>query len=123
MEHGSDGAPRALTALVTGAARRGGIGAAIAVENARHGVTANAILPGLVASSAVLSMPRPIIDAWLARIPTGRLVDTDEIAAAASFFASRAAASVTGQELTIDGGQTLNALSVTGSVLAPAGSG
>ena len=46
----------------------------VAVENAPHGITANAILPGLVASAGVLSMPQPIIDAWLERIPTGRLV-------------------------------------------------
>jgi acetoacetyl-CoA reductase len=87
----------------------------IAAENAPHGITANAILPGLVASAGVLGMPREIIDAWLERIPTGRLVGTEEIAEAAAFFCSPATGSVTGQELVIDGGQTLNSLSVTGS--------
>jgi NAD(P)-dependent dehydrogenase (short-subunit alcohol dehydrogenase family) len=89
----------------------------VAAENASHGITANAILPGLVASAGVLSMPQPIIDAWLSRIPIGRLVEPAEIAAAASFFASPGAGSVTGQELVIDGGQTLNSLSVTSSVM------
>jgi acetoacetyl-CoA reductase len=89
----------------------------IAAENAAHGITANAILPGLVASSGVLQMPTPIIDAWLERIPSGRLVATEEIAEAAAYFASAAAASTTGQELLIDGGQSLNTLSVTGSVV------
>lgn len=89
----------------------------VAVENAGHGITANAILPGLVASSGVTAMPAAIIDAWLKRIPTGRLVAPAEIAAAASYLCSPGAASVTGQELVIDGGQTLNALSVTGSVV------
>ena len=46
----------------------------IAAENAAHGVTANAILPGLVASSGVLAMPEGILEAWRERIPTGRLV-------------------------------------------------
>ncbi len=89
----------------------------IAAENASEGITANAILPGLVGSTGVLSMPQEIIDVWLERIPTGRVVSTAEIAEAVAFFASPAAGSVTGQELLIDGGQSLNSLSVTRSVL------
>jgi len=88
----------------------------VAAESAPHGVTANAILPGLVASSGVLAMPAPITEGWRARIPTGRLVDPAEVAAAAAYLASPAAGSVTGQELVIDGGLTLNTLSVTASV-------
>lgn len=88
----------------------------VAAENAALGVTANAILPGLVGSDAVRAMPPEIIDAWLARIPSGRLVDTADIAEAVAYFASPAAGSVTGQELLIDGGMTLNSLSVTSSV-------
>ncbi len=89
----------------------------IAAENAALGITANAILPGLVGSAGVLAMPQEIIDAWLERIPTGRVVSTAEIAEAVAYFASWAAGSVTGQELVIDGGQSLNSLSVTRSVL------
>jgi NAD(P)-dependent dehydrogenase (short-subunit alcohol dehydrogenase family) len=89
----------------------------VAAENAAHGVTANAILPGLVASAGVLAMPEAITDAWRQRIPTGRLVEPPEIAAAAAFLASPAAGSITGQELVIDGGLTLNSLSVTSSVV------
>jgi acetoacetyl-CoA reductase len=95
----------------------------IAAENAAHGITANAILPGLVASSGVLGMPKEILDTWRERIPTGRLVGTDEIAEAVAFFASPNAGSVTGQELLIDGGQTLNTMSVTGSVVGRRRSG
>jgi acetoacetyl-CoA reductase len=89
----------------------------IAAENAVRGITANAVLPGLVASTGVLSMPPEILDAWRERIPTGRLVGTEEIAEAVAFFASPQAGSVTGQDLMIDGGQTLNTMSVTGSVV------
>ena len=88
----------------------------VAAENAGLGITANAILPGLVASSGVRAMPQAIIDAWLEQIPTGRMVEPVEIAEAAAYLASRAAGSVTGQELVIDGGMTLNLLSVTSSV-------
>jgi NAD(P)-dependent dehydrogenase (short-subunit alcohol dehydrogenase family) len=89
----------------------------VAAENAALGITANAILPGLVASSGVRAMPPEIIGAWLERIPSGRMVDTSEIAEAVAYFASPAAGSVTGQELVIDGGLTLNSLSVTRSVV------
>ncbi len=88
----------------------------VAAENAGFGITANAILPGLVGSAGVKAMPQEIIDAWLEQIPTGRMVRPAEIAAAASYFASPVAGSVTGQELLIDGGMTLNLLSVTSSV-------
>lgn len=93
----------------------------VAAENAGLGITANAILPGLVASAGVRAMRQEIIDAWLEHIPTGRMVETAEIAAAAAFLASPAAGSVTGQELIIDGGMTLNSLSVTRSVVHGAG--
>lgn len=89
----------------------------VAAENAALGITANAILPGLVASDGVKAMPAEIVDAWLDRIPSGRMVDTAEIAAAAAYFSSADAGSVTGQELVIDGGLTLNSLSVTSRVV------
>lgn len=89
----------------------------VAAENAALGVTANAILPGLVASEGVLSMPSEIVDAWLERIPARRMVEPAEIAEAVAYFASPAAGATTGQELVIDGGQTLNSLSVTSSVV------
>ncbi len=89
----------------------------VAVENAALGITANAVLPGLVATEGVLGMPAEIIDAWLERIPAGRMVDPGEIAAAVAYLASPAAGATTGQELVIDGGQTLNPLSVTRSVV------
>jgi NAD(P)-dependent dehydrogenase (short-subunit alcohol dehydrogenase family) len=88
----------------------------VAAENAGLGITANAILPGLVASAGVKAMPQEIIDAWMEQIPTGRMVEPAEIAAAAAYFASPAAGSVTGQELLIDAGMTLNLMSVTSSV-------
>jgi acetoacetyl-CoA reductase len=95
----------------------------LAAENAALGITANAILPGLVASTGVLSMPPEIIDAWVERIPAGELVRTQDIADAVAFFASPAAGRVTGQELTVDGGQSLNTLSVTRSVVRGRGRG
>jgi NAD(P)-dependent dehydrogenase (short-subunit alcohol dehydrogenase family) len=93
----------------------------VAAENAPLGITANAILPGLVASAGVTSMPQEIIDVWMDRIPSQRLVEPAEVAEAAAYFASPAAGGVTGQELVIDGGLTLNSLSVTSSVVGRGG--
>jgi NAD(P)-dependent dehydrogenase (short-subunit alcohol dehydrogenase family) len=92
----------------------------IAAENVALGITANAVLPGMTASSGIMSMPQDIIDAWIARMPTGKLVAPEDIAEAVAFFASPAAGAVTGQQLTVDGGHALNTLSVTSSAAAAA---
>ena len=87
----------------------------VAAENVTLGVTANAVLPGMTASSGILSMPQDIQDAWLASLPNG-FVAPEDIADAVSFFASPTAKSVTGQTLTVDAGDGLNTRSVTSSV-------
>jgi NAD(P)-dependent dehydrogenase (short-subunit alcohol dehydrogenase family) len=89
----------------------------LAAENVALGITANAVLPGMTASSGILSMPQDIIDAWVATMPMGELVRTQDIAEAVAFFAGDAAARVTGQELTVDGGAALNLRSVTSSAV------
>ena len=90
----------------------------IAAENVSLGITANAVLPGMTASSGILGMPQDIQDAWLQRMPMGDFVQTRDIAEAVAFFASPAAGRVTGQQLTVDGGHALNTLSVTSSAVS-----
>ncbi|KXX56043.1 SDR family oxidoreductase [Rhodococcus sp. LB1] len=87
----------------------------VAAENVALGITANAVLPGMTASSGILSMPQDIQDAWLASMPNG-FVDPVDIADAVAFFASPTARSVTGQFLTVDAGDGLNTRTVTSSV-------
>ncbi|WP_028654520.1 SDR family oxidoreductase [Nocardioides sp. J54] len=88
----------------------------VAAENLRHGVTANCVLPGMTASSGILGMPEEIRAAWLESLPNG-FVDPEDIANAVSFFADDRSAMVTGQVLTVDGGDELNTRSVTSSVV------
>jgi acetoacetyl-CoA reductase len=88
----------------------------VAAENVGLGITANAVLPGMTASSGVLSMPRDIVDAWADSMPGG-LVSPADIADAVAFFAAPTAARVTGQILTVDGGDSLNTRSVTSSMV------
>jgi acetoacetyl-CoA reductase len=87
----------------------------VAAENVSLGITANAVVPGMTASSGVLAMPEPVRSAWLESLPNG-FVQPEDIADAVSFFASPNARSVTGQVLTVDAGDGLNTRSVTSSV-------
>jgi NAD(P)-dependent dehydrogenase (short-subunit alcohol dehydrogenase family) len=80
----------------------------LAIEWAPLGIRVNAVAPATVLTPSrerMLSDP----DArarMLARIPLGRFPEADEIAQAVCYLASDAAASITGQVLTIDGGLT-----------------
>lgn len=81
-----------------------GLTRTLALEGARHGITANAIAPGLIETPMLASMNRPARDKLTAKIPmrhTGRPTD---IAEAAAFLASEAAGYITGVVLDVDGG-------------------
>jgi 3-oxoacyl-[acyl-carrier protein] reductase len=81
-----------------------GLTRTLALEGARHGITANAIAPGLIETPMLASMNGPARDKLTAKIPmrhTGRPTD---IAEAAAFLASEAAGYITGVVLDVDGG-------------------
>jgi len=84
----------------------------LAGECAALGITVNAVLPGLVATEQVLSMPAEVRERALRALPSGRMVEPDEIAAAVSFLAGAEAAQINGQALAIDGGASLSTLTL-----------
>ena len=84
----------------------------LASENAAHGITVNGILPGLVATEQVLAMPAEVRARALQALPTGRLVQPAEIAAAVAFLAGTEAAQVSGQAIAVDGAASLSQLSL-----------
>ena len=83
----------------------------IAAENAARGITANAILPGLVATEQVLAMPDEIRAKLLATVPTAALVQPAEIADLVALLVR--APSITGEAISVDGGGRLNTTSLT----------
>ncbi len=81
----------------------------LARENAAHGVTFNAVLPGRIATDRLLSgygSVEAAEEAARAEVPAGRLGTPEEVAAAAVFLCSQAASYVTGQRVLVDGGLT-----------------
>jgi len=84
----------------------------LASENAARGITVNAVLPGLVATEQVLAMPDEVRERVLRSVPSGRLVEPAEIAAAVAFLASSEAAQISGQVIAVDGGASLTQLSL-----------
>ncbi len=84
----------------------------IASENASRGVTVNAVLPGLVATEQVLGMPQEVRERILRALPTGRMVEPAEIAAAVAFLAGSQAAQISGQAIAVDGAASLSQLSL-----------
>ena len=82
----------------------------IAVEQASHGITANAVAPGPTETELFRSNNPPGSEGearYVAQVPLGRLGRPEEIAAAIAFLASDAAGFITGQTLFADGGASL----------------
>ncbi len=90
-----------------------GMAKTIAAENARVGITANAVLPGMVATERAKAMPAEILERLTERLPTRRMAEPDEVAALVAFLASDEAAYITGEAIAIDGGASLNTFSLT----------
>jgi acetoacetyl-CoA reductase len=90
------------------AAKAGELGftKALAQENARKGVTVNAICPGYIGTEMVRAVPKEVLDkSILPFIPVGRLGEPEEIARAVLFLASDDAGFITGSTLSVNGGQ------------------
>lgn len=81
-----------------------GLTRATALEHARHGISCNAVLPGLIETEAVAKIPAAMLDDALALVPARRTGRPDEIGALVAFLCSDDAGYLNGAELEIDGG-------------------
>jgi 3-oxoacyl-[acyl-carrier protein] reductase len=77
----------------------------LARELGSAGVTVNAVAPGLVRTPMTRRLPESIISRAREETATGRLTETEDVAALVAFLASGAAGQITGQILRVDGGQ------------------
>ena len=79
----------------------------LAQEVASRGITANCVAPGFIQSPMTDELPEAQKEALLGQIPTGRLGDGSDIAAACLYLASNEASYVTGQTLHVNGGMAM----------------
>lgn len=82
----------------------------LAVEWGGDGIRVNAVAPGLVEGTEGarrLAESIGVVDDYRERVPLGRLVSIDDVAATVLFLTSDAASQITGVEITVDGGESL----------------
>lgn len=74
-------------------------------EFGRHGITANAIVPGFIGAGMVSGLSSEMREAIEAQNPVNRLGTAEEIGALAAFLASGQAGYISGQAIRCDGGR------------------
>lgn len=78
-----------------------------AIELAPHRITVNAVLPGNIMTEGLAANGEEYLAQMTRSIPAGTLGKPEDIGYAAAFLASDEASYITGQTLTVDGGQVL----------------
>ncbi|WP_293902359.1 SDR family oxidoreductase [Phenylobacterium sp.] len=87
-----------------------GLTTGLAREFAGYDITVNTVAPCMVMTpmvAAAMEARNPLIDKFLAVIPKGRPAACDEVASMTAYLASRDAAFVTGQVISVNGGSTM----------------
>lgn len=84
----------------------------LAIELAKHGITANAIAPGAIDTPILAPLSTEQRERIMATIPVGRIGQPQDIAHAVLMFASPAASYITGQVLYVCGGRSLSSPSL-----------
>lgn len=80
-----------------------GLTKSIALDEARNGITCNAVLPGWIATESISESEK----ANGAKVPIGRGGTPDEVAALIAWLSTSEASYITGQAIVIDGGNSI----------------
>lgn len=78
---------------------------ALARETAAKGITVNAIAPGYITTDMTSAVPEKVLQQIIAGIPVGRMGEPEEIARAVMFLIADSGGFITGETLSINGGQ------------------
>lgn len=81
-----------------------GLTKTMARELAPRNITVNAVAPGFIETDMTAALPEKVIEEFQKLIPLGRAGQAADVAEAIAFFASDAAAYITGQVINVDGG-------------------
>ncbi len=75
-----------------------------ALELSRYGINVNAIAPGLIETEMTRSIPQPVLEKLVSKIPLQRMGSVSEIANLICFLASNDSSYVQGEVIHINGG-------------------
>jgi 3-oxoacyl-[acyl-carrier protein] reductase len=78
-----------------------------AMELAKFGITVNLVAPGWIPTERHVNDPQEAKDAYAAAVPMGHMGKDEDVAEAVAFLASDGAKFVTGQRISVNGGNTL----------------
>jgi 3-oxoacyl-[acyl-carrier protein] reductase len=85
-----------------------GFSKSTAREMASRAITVNAVAPGYIETELTSTLSEQIRTAILENIPLGRMGTPEDVANLVCFLASDAAAYITGQTITVDGGMVMH---------------
>jgi 3-oxoacyl-[acyl-carrier protein] reductase len=78
-----------------------------AMELAAHGITVNLVAPGWIPTERHADDPQSMKDAYAAAVPMKHMGESTDVAEAVAFLASDGAKFITGQKVSVNGGNTL----------------
>ncbi|MFQ5630672.1 MAG: SDR family oxidoreductase, partial [bacterium] len=84
-----------------------GLTRTVARELGRYNVNVNAVAPGYILTPLTEKLPQKFIDAALAETTLGRLGTPEDVANVILFLCSDLAKHITGEVITVDGGQVV----------------